>query len=339
MTGISQSQARFCSVCARQIRLQPSGHADSYDHLLVFETPLPWPALMLAEPGTLPDDLLALVRRFYYERPPDEPLRMRFLAIAPDREYSRPGHRRVISFRRPGGAFAAFTRDEYLVPEPQLGTLAWALALYPECLREFDAYRQQAANLRDLMICTHGTVDVVCGKFGFPLYKRLRAQAHEALRVWRVSHFGGHVFAPTLLDMPEARYWGFLGPEEADILAQRGDIERLNNCYRGWAAFDDPVLQAAECALLLRHGWPWVAYHKAGRVLDQSPNTQLNGHGRPEPAWAEVQIEYTSPDSAEHGAYVMRIELAGHVNCIVSSGDTEPFAYPQYVVTRIERVA
>lgn len=58
--------------------------------------------------------------------------------------------------------------------------------------------------MRDILVCTHGSRDVCWGKFGYAIYKLLRARhaAPNGLRVWRTSHIGGHRFASTLLDFP-----------------------------------------------------------------------------------------------------------------------------------------
>ena len=86
------------------------------------------------------------------------------------------------------------------------------------------------------MVCTHGAVDAACAKFGFPIYRQLRRLADESngqVRVWRVSHFGAHIFAPTLIDMPEFRYWGYVEREEAPMIVNRnGSVLRLRNHYR-----------------------------------------------------------------------------------------------------------
>ena len=142
--------------------------------------------------------------------------------VAPDAEYSRPGFRRVIHYTRPDPPFTRYDQREYLVPEGQLGALLWALYETPADLSRFEPYRVAAANVRDLLVCTHGTVDVACAKFGYPLYKYLRQQhAGDHLRVWRVSHFGGHVFAPTLLDLPTGHLWAYVEAAQADQIAAR----------------------------------------------------------------------------------------------------------------------
>lgn len=333
------TDTRFCSVCARQAGLDPAGSAYAYDHVLAVEVPLPWPMSMYSEPGVLPQELLdmrALLTDAYNR---GEPMHVSAVAIAPDPAYSVAGYRRVISYRRPEQPFAAFVQQEYLVAEAEIGPLCWALLIEQAALPRFAAALVSSSGVRDLMVCTHGAVDAACAKFGFPIYRHLRRLADtsaDRLRVWRVSHFGGHVFAPTLIDMPEFRYWAYIEREEAEYLALRADdVQRLHGSYRGWAGFESALLQVAERDVFVRHGWIWTTYLKSGRVLAQdSASTDPD-----EPTWAEVQIDFAAPDGHDQGSYTARVELTHRVDCIGSTGDSETYAYPQYQVTRLERVA
>lgn len=328
---------RFCSLCARQASLDPAGHAHAYEHVLAVEIPLPWPETMYDTPGVLPQELLdfrALVIESYQR---GEPIRSTCVAIAPDRAYSQPGFRRVISYRRPQGHFAEFTQQEYLVPEELYGPLCWAQLVAPEDLPRFDEYLLLSATTRDLMVCTHGSVDAACAKFGFPIYRYLRQLADQSqgqLRVWRVSHFGGHVFAPTLLDLPEFRYWAYIEREQADLLFDRQcDAVQLYDHYRGWAGFDSAFLQTAERELFVKFGWSWISYLKTGEVLAEGPE---DDNGLP---WADVRIDYISPDGTERGAYEAHVTLSHHVETIHSSKSEDTYPYPQYAVTRLEQCA
>jgi hypothetical protein len=339
-TTAARPETRFCSVCARQAGLDPVGHAHAYAQVLAVEIPLPWPESMYETPGILPQELVDFRKLLIEAYQRGEPLHRSAFAIAPDAAYSRPGYRRVISYRHPDGPFAAFEQQEYLVPEADCGPLCWALLVEPSALPRFAPDRQPPSGVRDLLVCTHGAVDAACAKFGFLTYRQLRRLADQSqgrLRAWRVSHFGGHVFAPTLLDMPEFRSWAYIEREQAELLADHhGDVASLRDHYRGWAGLESPLLQVAERELFVRYGWPWTTYLKQGQVLAQDAAAP-NDHDAA-PTWAEVQIDYATPDGAEHGIYVARVELASHVESIYSSSQIATHAYPQYVVTRLERV-
>ncbi|HRV95165.1 MAG TPA: sucrase ferredoxin [Anaerolineae bacterium] len=333
-----ENRTPFCSVAACRLGLNPGGYG-SYmpDHIMLIETPLPWPRGYLREPGTLPPEVIELARSLIYERPTGTPLRHRFLAIAPDADYSRPGYRRLIYYRRPEGLFADFSQVEYQVPTADVGPLAWALLQEPDQLPTFDRYRQET-HTRDLLVCTHGAVDAACSKFGYPLYRTLRDQyatpSDGQLRVWRVSHIGGHLFAPTMLEMPGGRYWGFLGETEAEQVARRsGDPVRLRDNYRGWCGLQGPFLQVAERELFMQFGWDWLDYHKSGRIVAPDEGG-ANGQDDPTRPWAEVRIDFASPDGQVQGTYEARVEVECTLAAPPRTGSAETYPYPQYVVTQ-----
>ena len=251
---------------------------------------------------------------------------------APDEVYSKPGHRRFIYYTRPAGTFAEFDRHEYLMPEAEVGKLIWALQQEPETVAQFESYRVDNGDVRDIMVCTHGSRDVACAKFGYPLYRHLRDEmARDNLRVWRVNHFGGHVFAPTLMDMPRGDYWAFVDPEDGRRIIERdGDFTPLGRKYRGSAALSYGFAQAMERDILLREGWVWMTYQRQGIELAKD-------EGDP-PGWAEVRITYQSGDGSVRGAYEGRVTIAAHVETIGSTGDEKTHAYPQYQVTQLEKV-
>jgi hypothetical protein len=114
-------QRRLCSVIAREQGHDPIGTAWAVERMLVVELPLPWPEDFFAArafPLGLADTLMAL-----WDEHPDTGL----LAIAPDRDYSRPDRTRVIDFRYPAPPRAAATRAEYLVPSDRVGEFVAAL--------------------------------------------------------------------------------------------------------------------------------------------------------------------------------------------------------------------
>lgn len=322
----------YCNVLARQRGLDPVGSAGSFADAVVVETPLPWKPDIYQKAGKLPQeaiDLLQLWLKRYYEGVPYDHLT---LMVAPDAAYSRPGFRRVMYYTRPSTPFARYDQREYLVPDERVGALLWALFEAPADLPQFKAYRVASDGVRDLMICTHGTVDVACAKFGYPLYRHLRRQhASDRLRVWRVSHFGGHVFAPTLLDLPTGHLWAYVEADQADqIAACAGSVAALSGHYRGWTGLDSGLLQTAEWAIWQREGWRWFEYPKQGTLLAQA----VDGAS---PQWAEFRIDYAAPDGS--GSYEARVELIEPVATELSTNDTTPYTYPQYRVARLEQRA
>ncbi len=329
------STPEYCNVAAQALGLDPAGHGAHFDDVLLMETPLPWKREMYEKAGALPQraiDLLALWLERYRA---GQPYSHSLLMIAPDPEYSQAGRRRVCYFSRRSGPIAHFDRTEYLVPEAETGPLIWAIFEAQDELPRFDQYRVPTAGkalLRDILVCTHGTVDVACAKFGYPTYRRLRdSYAGENVRVWRVSHFGGHVFAPTLLEMPTGHYWAYVGDAQAEQIVKRsGNVAELRGHYRGWAGIADGFPQAAEREAWQREGWAWFDYAKSCKVLATDTGSET-------PRWMELRLDYAGPqDTASR--YEARVEISREISTRPHTAYPEAYRYPQYVVTRLEAI-
>jgi (2Fe-2S) ferredoxin len=94
------------------------------------------------------------------------------------------------------------------------------------------------------LVCTNGKHDRCCATYGRPLALALHAAFGE--QVWESSHVGGDRFAGNLVCLPDGRYFGRVGPEDARrvvALHRQGSID-LDH-YRGRCS-DPPTVQAAE---------------------------------------------------------------------------------------------
>ncbi|HEX8230104.1 MAG TPA: sucrase ferredoxin [Chloroflexia bacterium] len=307
-----QDTREMCSQYSLSHGEDPIGSAVVNEHYVVMELPMPWPADAWHTPQ-LPAGVREVARLAQ-----ENGLDVRSLAIVPDAEYSLEGHTRLFHFHRPEGYFSCFDKQEFLVPTGLVAELLAALYAGPEALAPFETYRQDSGHIREMLVCTHGTRDACCGKFGYPLYDALRnhyAPASEGrLRVWRVSHLGGHRFSPTLLDFPGGHYWGRLNAQSvATLMTQDRPPESLRMNYRGWAGLD-ALSQVVEREILGLEGWRWLDYLKSSRVLDMGEHK----------AWARVRIDYTSPDGTDIGAYDALVEQNGTVLSIGSCRGNEP---------------
>jgi hypothetical protein len=326
----------YCSVLAREKGLDPVGYGGMADGFVVLEAPLAWPRAVFAEPEKVTPQFIQVLQH-YHALPEAERPRMRPVVVAPDQRYSQPGYRRLMLFTREPGLVAGYDRIEWLAPEADYGRLVWAALVDRDKLAEFDSSRiQRGPNdnpVRDVLVCTHGTVDVACAKFGYPLYKHLADRyASDTLRVWRCSHFGGHVFAPTLIDLPTGHYWAYVEPPQAEQIARRnGDPCDLRSHYRGWSALNHSFLQAAEREAFLREGWRWLDYRKMGWITAQDQAD--------EPGWGEVRLSFISPDGAYSGEYEARVEVGRYVTTISTSNDDHTHAYAQYQVASMRLLA
>jgi hypothetical protein len=104
-----------------------------------------------------------------------------------------------------------------------------------------------------LLVCTHGTRDRCCARFGQPLCRALHRHAPPGW-VRQVSHVGGDRFAGNVVCLPEGLYFGRVGPAEISRVLDsylRGRIEL--DLYRGRSCYPFAV-QAAELEVRERTG-------------------------------------------------------------------------------------
>ncbi|MBE9190264.1 sucrase ferredoxin [Gloeocapsopsis crepidinum LEGE 06123] len=320
-----------CQICSEVSQANGEdliGSAGNYDHFLFVEMAEPW------------------ARNFVYEHPQlgaiyamaedlsQEQVSIRVMAIAPD--YKTSNQTRVLHYQRPTQKFARFEKREFLIPHEEMMSLAIALLKQSDELSQFNAYRQQTGHIRDMMLCTHGSYDLACGRFGYPLYRQMRSEYAancDQLRVWRCTHLGPHNFAPLLVDFPEGRYWGRLKSEILPLLVQRnGSVAELYHFYVGWAGLGWAE-QIVEREVWMQEGWDWINYHKTGQTLAIDPSDEDY------PNWAEVRIDFTSPDGTISGAYEARIEANRTVKTMWTSGKDQPlWEVKQYHVSRLDKV-
>ncbi|HYN89551.1 MAG TPA: sucrase ferredoxin [Ardenticatenaceae bacterium] len=126
--------------------------------------------------------------------------------------------------------------------------------------QQYERYRREEPLF---LVCTHGTHDMCCAKFGLPVYHELAARAGDA--VWQCSHVGGDRFAANVLCFPHAIYYGHVEPHEAAAIAESyGDDRLYLEKYRGRSCYRFAV-QAAEYFLRQETG---IMALSAFRLLD-----------------------------------------------------------------------
>jgi hypothetical protein len=78
----------------------------------------------------------------------------------------------------------------------------------------------------------------------------------DPFRLFRVSHTGGHRFAPTGMTLPDGRMWARLSVATIEqVLTRTGDPAQLASRCRGWWGADEGPAQVAERAVLAAEGW------------------------------------------------------------------------------------
>jgi hypothetical protein len=136
------------------------------------------------------------------------------------------------------------------------------------------AFERPHHNYQDVLICTHGSHDQCCARFGNPFYieaKKSPKINKSKVRLWRSSHFGGHRFAPTAITFPDGRYYGWLTVKDLQAVLERsGNLLRTYaESYRGWSLLP-PGLQVMEQALIRQVGWSWFEAQVDYQVLAET---------------------------------------------------------------------
>lgn len=321
-------QERLCSKLSRANKEDVGGTAPTWERCLVVELPKPWEGDVI-ETSHLPEGVADVL-----QRAEERGQETRLQCVAPDGDYSVEGHTRVMLFSRPSGPFTSYVKDEFVVPVEQVGLLAEALLEDHDRLLGFEGYRQDASRVRDFFVCTHGTRDVCCGSFGYPIYHKLRHDyavgSGGNIRAWRVSHIGGHRLSPNVVDMPEGRFWARVRTDELpQIVGRTGPVSGLARFYRGWAGMGSPFEQVVEREAFAREGWAWTSLPKSGTLVS------VDDGG----AEAHVRIDFSDPDSGASGAYEATVEHSARgvasTGCLVAG---EAGEVHDYRLSHFERV-
>ena len=324
MTDDSGVNQRLCSVFSKANGEDPGGTAPSWQRALLVEVRKPWDS-EVQETRHFPSVVSEALRRAE-----ESGVACELLCITPDSEYSVDDHVRVLYFQRPEGPFATFDKDDYLVPNERLGPLVDALLMDRRRLGDFEPDLQDTSAVREILVCSHGSHDTCCATFGFPIYDVLRnryaAQSGGSLRVWQMSHLGGHRFAPNIVDLPEGRNWVNLSHEDLDALVLRNrPPSELRDHYRGWLGLDTLYEQIVERELFIREGWAWTDRAVGGRVLSFDEDRQQ----------AEVRIDVASSDGEASAAYQAEVKQTGTVPRVGCPGGEPSGEAAQFTVGRL----
>jgi hypothetical protein len=307
---------QFCSVVSAESGEDPIGSSWHTERYVLVELPLPWKYNAL-ESIHAPEGLGALLMELW-----ELGHRWGFIGFAPDEEYSVAGMTRVIDYQLPPAPFAGYDRTEYLFPTERVVERLRLMAADPESDDLTTCGVESPPDSRDVFVCTHGAIDACCATFGYPIYKLLRHMASSPghrVRVWRCTHFGGHRFAATALDMPEGRYWGHLDARDLGLFLRRDrPFADLRHRYRGWAALPHPLQQVAEGAAFLRAGWEWTRH----LVRPGDPAETGTGH--------TVRFDYTHPDTRKPGTVDVEVVPDGTVTTMEVSNSEKLHEAPQF---------
>lgn len=231
--------------------IDPIGTAGHYRHFVLVEWRLPWPRDIFDDEAL---DRVKIAVDRAAER--DEPTRV--LALVPGTGGGTPsGVARIIRYTHNG---SIYVRSEALVELDDLVDQVVAVIDGADPSPEHDP-----GDVRDLLICTHGKRDSRCGSKGLRLFTTIAAR-WPGVRVWRISHTGGHRFAPTGISFPEGWFWGNLDPEMLDgVINRDGRPAELAHHLRGNAALASSA-QLLDRDGFVDEGWSWVSRKRSASV-------------------------------------------------------------------------
>jgi len=306
----------FCAEESRQAREDPIGSALAYQTYILVECPPPWTANALNS-KLIPDSLRAFKAEISQTK-----ASVRLLLM--HSENLRHNSTRCLIFQQQTGFSAGYHKQEFQVPD--IRDVASALRDY----LQHQQPQEITDPVRDIVICTHGSNDQCCARYGNPFYRQALSTTSQLsldqVRIWKTSHFSGHRFAPTAIDFPEGRYYGRLDPASfASILTRTGDIHCLKQVYRGWGILPDP-LQVLERELILRHGWDWFNYRAACQVLEQHEDD----------GWSRVELSFLAPNGSG-GRYRADV-VEDQDKTLYLKGEcssTEVYRTPQYTLENL----
>jgi hypothetical protein len=255
----------FCADASKCVQEDIIGSGSNYQAYVLIECCLPWESEAFNS-QQIPQNLKDLVEEVEHSKQ-----KIRFLLINRDRTKSTSQRKVLIYDKKNQELFGGYEKYEFNADS--IDKVAGIVKSYlagevPDCETENQP-------TRDILVCTHGSHDMCCARYGNPFYAQARALVSELelndVRVWKSSHFGGHRFAPTAIDLPDGRYYGNLDRTSfQSILTRTGDIECLNKVYRGWGILPNPV-QVLERKLIMLYGWDWFNYKVASKIIDLDP--------------------------------------------------------------------
>lgn len=273
----------------------PVGSTGAYDAFMCVEVPLPW-----EQDISMHEPFAALAAGTSIEGADGRIWRPQGLVPRGDTgELTR-----VIAMEQPaGGPAGPYRRREWWVAPERVEPLCRALLAADDGAgAEFDEERVTVDDdVVDLFVCTHGRRDVCCGGSGTELHDQLAAllAGDDSVRLWRVSHTGGHRFAPTALTFPDGYAWAHLDTATALAVARRtGSVDAVRANCRGASSVGGAAGQVADRELLARAGWSWLGATRRLAVAEPGGPTRRS----------EVRVDATLPDGTQVAAMV-QVEL------------------------------
>ena len=312
----------FCTVAAQQAGEQIIGTASHYDTYVLVECPKPWPAGAFAAKG-MPAALRKFIKAAKLKRS------VQFLCVA-DQRSADAAKTRVLIYEKAkqhDGFINGYVGHEFSVD-----SLAQVVSCVEAHWKRENVAPETVIQASDLLVCTHGMRDMCCARFGQPFCRQAKHLAKlrklDNTRVWQVSHIGGHRFAPTVISLPDGRYYGRLTVESLEAITNRqGSIQQMQPVYRGWGLLPQPV-QVLEQQLLLTYGWPWLDAGIRYRCQEVQAKDAL-----------QVELSVRQPNGRERTYQAILKRDMSQPYCVQAScSATVPTTFVKYAVEQCRQV-
>ncbi len=286
----------LCSIVSREVGEDPVGSAGHYRGFLFVSITSPWNRDVSCSKHA-PEGLNELSKEA-------QKLGYRLMGMLPTADLDE-GSSRIIAYKREGDWDPVFQRFSFQLATRDVLGLLESLCQGGEPTVE----AEEPFAGRELFVCTHGSRDLCCARFGLAAYRYLeeRTASQTDLRIYRCSHTGGHRFAPTLIDMPHGVYWGRMDEAALDGLLSQGPPASLQDCFRGWSGCGERG-QIVDRELWLQRGWSW---------LDTPRKVELVGGDEES---YPVKIHYRTTEGGSD-TVLAQVERRDTVQTLLRSGD------------------
>ncbi|MBF2063030.1 MAG: sucrase ferredoxin [Calothrix sp. C42_A2020_038] len=309
----------FCSDNSRAVGEDIIGSAANHQTYILVECPPPW-ASEAFHSRWVPSNLQDLVEEVKRARLP-----IKFLLIANSLSH-KASRTTLLIYQRKQGLGSGYRKQEYSLSNiEQVAPLIrkWLLGGVIN-------YEVESGITRDILVCAHGSHDRCCARYGAPFHFHatsiIAEQRLDDVRIWKTTHFGGHRFAPTAIDLPDGRYYGVLEPEIFRVILTRtGNIECISKVYRGWGILPSEI-QVLERELIFRYGWEWFNYKVAGRIVETNEDKSN--------ILAELTFEKPDGSIYCHQAQLVQ-DHRKTVELKSSCGATKESVFTKYTVTNV----
>ena len=220
---------------------------------------------------------------------------IRLQAVIRDENYVSSKLNKIIFYELRGDLSKQFFKREFDVSPSDI------LNLVADILNKRDLlkYNEIFSDNTDILVCTHALRDKCCGRFGYPIYKYLKNRnKNSSVRIWQSSHLTGHRMAPSILDLRDGRYWGYVTITLAEKVLTRSSLakEDVQNHYRGLSGLN-PYEQVGEGIIFQKFPNVWF------EVSPKISSIPIDGGYKTKIEWDEniEEIKVGFPDQIEIG--------------------------------------